>query len=100
MKYVHLVTVSIMAFFLSVEKSQAQDDQVRKLIDQFVDVSEQDTGYSSSTAGSVFLPLGYNETYGMLFGQQPYVESSVMRSIVRLGIKALPALLELSLIHI
>lgn len=69
-------------------------DPAQKLIGQLTDVNHQDIGYSGSVSGSSFLPLGQHETHTILFGQGPNSESSAMRSLVKLGVKAVPALLE------
>jgi hypothetical protein len=69
-------------------------DPAEALIERLTELREQDTGYSGSLSGIAFLPLGRRESYTMLFGQRPHAESDAMRSLVKLGVKAIPALLD------
>jgi ankyrin repeat protein len=76
------------------EPKKPETDPAKVLIDQLTEVSEPDIGYSPSTAGTAFFPLGRSESQVMLFGQRPHSASDAMRSLVKLGVKAVPALLE------
>jgi ankyrin repeat protein len=69
--------------------------EVKALIDRLTELDQQDTGYSASVTGSAFLPLGQSET-GMvlLFPRKPHASSEALKSLVKLGVKALPTLLE------
>src|SRR5262245_38221847 len=69
-------------------------DAVQVLIDRLTELDQQDTGYSASTSGSAFLPLGQSETSAMLLFQKPHASSDAMKSLVKLGAKALPALVK------
>jgi ankyrin repeat protein len=93
--------VAGLGLFLSVARSQevrkqpaAPADEVKALIDKLTELDRQDTGYSGSVTGSAFLPLGRSETHMILFGQKPHASSEAMKSLVKLGPKALPALLK------
>lgn len=71
-------------------------DPAKALIDQLPALDRQDTGYSGSNNGSAFLPLGRNERGVVLLSprQGKSGSSDVMRSLVKLGVKAVPALLD------
>ncbi|HSQ55080.1 MAG TPA: hypothetical protein VLM40_04980, partial [Gemmata sp.] len=100
MAQVQFGSVSVVIFGLLLgairadDPKQPQADPANKLIDQLTEVSRQDTGYSGSVSGTAFLPLGQHQSHAMLFGQRPHAESDAMRSLVKLGVKAIPALLE------
>ena len=79
---------------LADEPKQPATHSVKALINKLVDVAEPDTGYSGSVSGTAFLPLGRSEAHTMLLGQRPHAESDAMRSLVKLGVKAVPALLD------
>jgi ankyrin repeat protein len=72
---------------------EAPANEAKALIDQLPKLDQQDTGYSGSVTGSAFLPLGRSETHTMLFGQKPHASSDALKSLVKLGTKALPTLL-------
>ncbi len=74
------------------EQKKPEADPAKALIDRLMEVSRQDTGYSGTTTGTAFLPLGQNQSHAMLLGQRPHAESDTMRSLVKLGVKAVPAL--------
>src|ERR1022692_973044 len=69
-------------------------DEVKALIDRLKDLDHQDIGYSGSTTGSSFLPLGQSASHAMLLFQKPHESSDALKSLVKLGTKALPKLLE------
>jgi ankyrin repeat protein len=69
-------------------------NEVKALIDRLIGLDRQDTGYSGSVTGSAFLPLGQSEMHTMLFGQRPHASSDTLKSLVKLGTRALPTLLE------
>jgi ankyrin repeat protein len=100
MAQLRLGSVCVMTFGLlsgairADEPKKPPADPVIALIDQLTEVSRQDTGYSGSMSGASFLPLGQRAMHTMLFGQQANAESDAMRSLVSLGVKAVPALLE------
>jgi ankyrin repeat protein len=75
---------------------RAADDPAKALIDKLVEVDRQDTGYSGSDSGSAFLPLGQNEWQGGLLSprQGKFGSSDAMKSLVKMGVKAVPALLD------
>jgi ankyrin repeat protein len=68
--------------------------EVKALIDQLVNLDRQDSGYSASTTGGSFLPLGHSEFHAGLLFQRPHEQSDAMKTLVKLGPKAAPALLE------
>ena len=76
------------------EPKKSDADPAKALIDKLTEVSRQDTGYSGTTTGTAFFPLGHHESHAMLLGQRPHAESDAMRSLVKLGVKAIPALLD------
>jgi ankyrin repeat protein len=59
-----------------------------------MDIDQQDTGYSASVTGTAFLPLGQSETGMMLLFQKPSTSSDAMKSLVKLGAKAVPVLVK------
>jgi ankyrin repeat protein len=69
-------------------------NEVKALIDQLTKIDRQDMGYSGSVSGSAFVPLGQSEMHTILFGQEPNASSEALKSLVSLGTKALPRLLE------
>ena len=71
-------------------------DPAVALIDQLTELDRQDTGYSGSDSGTAFLPLSRNERGAVLLSPQPgkFGSSDAMRSLVKLGVKAVPALLD------
>jgi ankyrin repeat protein len=74
-------------------KKPAADD-AKALIDQLTQLDRQDTGYSGTVSGSSFLPLGESRAGTMLLFQEPGTPSEALRSLVKLGVKALPTLLD------
>src|SRR4051812_14210421 len=76
------------------EPKQPQGDPAKTLIDLLPEVSEQDIGYSSTTTGTAFLPFGRCESHAFLLGQRSHVASDAMRSLVKLGVAAVPSLLD------
>jgi hypothetical protein len=70
-------------------------DPAVAFIDQLEKLDTQDTGYSGSVSGSSFLPLGYNSASVVLLNPTtPTGKSDAMLSLVKLGAKAVPALLD------
>lgn len=71
-------------------------DPAKALIDHLPDVDRQDTGYSGASSGTAFLPFGRNESGVVLLAprQGKFGSSDAMRSLVKLGVKAVPALLD------
>ena len=70
-------------------------DPAVALIDQLEKLDTQDTGYSGSVSGSSFLPLGYSSASVVLLSPTtPSGKSDAMLSLVKLGSKAVPALLD------
>ncbi|MEO2090475.1 MAG: ankyrin repeat domain-containing protein, partial [Gemmataceae bacterium] len=71
-------------------------DPAKVLIDQLPDVDRQDTGYSGGDSGTAFLPLNRTEGGPVLLSprQGTFGPSDAMRSLVKLGVKAVPALLD------
>ena len=70
-------------------------DPAVALIDQLEKLGTQDTGYSGSVSGSSFLPLGYRSASVVLLSPTtPSGQSDAMLSLVKLGPKAVPALLD------
>ncbi len=71
-------------------------DPAKAMIDQLPEVDRQDTGYSGASSGTAFLPFGRNETGVVLLAprQGKFGSSDAMRSLVKLGVKAVPALLD------
>jgi ankyrin repeat protein len=71
-------------------------DPIRALIDQLADLDQQDTGYSGGDSGTAFLPLNRTEGGPVLLSprQGKSGPSDAMRSLVKLGMKAVPALLD------
>ena len=76
------------------EKPQTAGDEVKALIDRLTEIEQQDVGYSGSVTGSAFLPFGQSETHTMLLGQTPNESSDALKSLVKLGTKALPTLIK------
>lgn len=69
--------------------------KVAGLIDRLPQTSEVDNGYNPASWGSSFLPTdSKSEFQGGLLFQPPAVQSSPMRELVKLGLAALPQLLE------
>ncbi|MCE9561520.1 MAG: ankyrin repeat domain-containing protein [Planctomycetes bacterium] len=70
-------------------------DPAVALIDRLEQLSTQDTGYSGSVSGSSFLPLGYSsDSVVLLSPTTPGAKSDAMLTLVKLGSKAVPALLD------
>jgi ankyrin repeat protein len=70
-------------------------DPANALIDQLEKLDIQDTGYSGGVSGSSFLPLGYRRASVVLLSPSaPSGKSDAMNSLVKLGSKAVPALLD------
>jgi ankyrin repeat protein len=76
------------------KKADPPKDEVETLIDRLVEIDRQDTGYSGSTSGNAFLPLNQSGPHTMLLGQLPQVRSDTMKTLVKLGARAVPKLLE------
>jgi ankyrin repeat protein len=75
------------------EGKKQPDKEVKAFIDQLTQIDRQDIGYSASTTGSAFLPLGQSHMGTGLLFQQPNEASEALRSLVKLGVKALPELI-------
>jgi Ankyrin repeats (many copies) len=90
----------VVAAALSIPVAWAQpaksptDAEIEALIDRLKDVDQQDTGYSASMSGSSFLPLDRSEIGAALLFQAQPQSSSVMKSLVKLGLRATPMLLK------
>jgi hypothetical protein len=70
-------------------------DPAVALIDRLEQLGIQDTGYSGSVSGSSFLPLGQRGPSAvLLIPSTPRGTSDAMLSLVKLGAKAVPALLD------
>lgn len=90
-----VVTLGLLAIIARAdEPKKPEADPAKALIDQLTEVSRQDIGYSASVTGTAFHPLGRRESHAMILGQRPHVESDAMRSLVKLGVIAVPALLD------
>ena len=90
-----LAALGLMAIAGQAQEIKKQPvDEVKALIDQLTQVDRQDTGYSGSVSGSSFLPLGESQTGTMLLFQKPNDASEALKSLVKLGTRALPKLLE------
>jgi ankyrin repeat protein len=99
-RWVCLGLVAGLGLITSVVRAQEMKKQaavsakeVKALIDRLTKLDRQDTGYSGSVTGSAFLPLGQSETHTILLGQQSQASSDALKSLVKLGIRALPTLL-------
>src|SRR3954465_4824065 len=69
-------------------------DPAVALIDRLEQLGAQDTGYSGGVSGSSFLPLGHRSVSVVLLSPStPSGTSDAMLSLVKLGAKAVPALL-------
>jgi ankyrin repeat protein len=100
----HLAWVSLAAGFVLLtnnvlaqepkKQPKSETDEVKALIDRLMEVDRQDIGYSASVTGSSFLPLGYRDSYAVLMFQQSEQTSEALKSLVKLGAKAMPQLLE------
>lgn len=89
---VGLFSISVLAYAGGQKKPV---DPALALIDQLEKLDTQDTGYSGSVSGSSFLPLGYsNASVVLLSPTPPSGKSDAMLSLVKLGSKAVPALLD------
>jgi hypothetical protein len=69
------LVVILAAFLATIPAAQElvakpKPDDVEALINRLADLDHQDTGYSASTSGTAFLPLGQSETHTIIFGQQ------------------------------
>jgi ankyrin repeat protein len=103
-RHTRLVWISLAAYLiLTVSVAHAQEgekkakppgDEVKALVDRLTEIDRPDIGYSGSVSGSSFLPLGQSETHTILFGQKPLASSDALKSLVRLGTRALPTLLK------
>lgn len=69
-------------------------NEVEALIDRLTEIDQQDIGYSASESGSAFLPLEHRHAGSMMLFQKPSATSETMKSLVKFGAKALPALLK------
>ena len=76
------------------KKPQTPAGEVESLIDRLTQIDQQDVGYSASVSGSAFLPLGQSQMGMALLFQEPSASSDTLKSLVKLGAKAVPALLE------
>src|SRR5262249_22211259 len=76
------------------KQPQGAAREAKALIDRLTEIDHKDTGYSGSVSGSAFLPLGQSETQTILLGQKPHESSHALKSLVKLGTKALPTLLK------
>lgn len=68
--------------------------EIELLIDQLARIDRQDYGYSASTTGDSFLPLGHSKFHCGLLFQRPHEPSDAMKLLVKLGPQAVPALVE------
>ncbi len=90
------LALPMLAQAMADEPKPAPADPVVALIDKLVELDTQDTGYSGADSGGSFLPLGRSEASGRLISprQGKFGSSDAMKSLVKLGMKAVPALLE------
>ncbi|OWK37815.1 ankyrin repeat domain-containing protein [Fimbriiglobus ruber] len=89
---VGLFSVTLPAY--AADPKKAVDPAVA-FIDQLEKLDTQDTGYAGSVSGSSFLPLGYSSASVVLLSPAaPTGKSEAMLSLVKLGSKAVPALLD------
>jgi len=100
-KLSHTICVALLATLGSManvgkaeEIKKPPADDAKALIDQLTQLGRQDTGYSATVSGSSFLPLGQSHAGAMLLFQKPNEPSDALRSLVKLGIKALSTLIE------
>lgn len=90
-----LVGLFSIAFSAQADDPTKPVDPVVALIDQLDKLDTQDTGYSGSASGSSFLPLCYSSASVVLLSPTtPNEKSDAMLSLVKLGSKAVPALLD------
>jgi ankyrin repeat protein len=90
-----LVGLFSIAFPAHADDPKKPVDPAIALIDQLEKLGTQDTGYSGSVSGSSFLPLGYSSASVVLLSPTtPNGKSDAMLSLVKLGSKAVPALLD------
>ncbi|MEM9409989.1 MAG: hypothetical protein AAGA30_02680, partial [Planctomycetota bacterium] len=85
----------MLTFVATIGFTNAKDDDIEKLIDKLIEVSEPGFGYSGYFSGSDFLPYQDTEQMGTLvLGATHRARSDVLRQIVARGVDAVPALLE------
>jgi ankyrin repeat protein len=75
-------------------KSVPAKDEVEALIDRLVEIDQPDTGYSGGSRGTAFLPLGQRESSAFLLPPGRQTRSDALKSLVKLGTRAVPKLLE------
>ena len=87
-----LVLVAMLQFFGSMVVA---NDDVTKLLDELVEVTEPGFGYSGYFSGSEFLPYADTEQMGTLvLGATRRSRSDALRQIVAKGAEAVPTLLK------
>jgi len=96
---IHRLLAIVGLFFISfpahADEPKKPIDPAVAFIDRLEKLDTQDTGYSGSVSGSSFLPLGYsNASVVLLSPATPSGKSDAMLSLVKLGCKAVPALLD------
>jgi len=90
-----LVGLFSIAFPARADDPKKPVDPAIELIDQLEKLGTQDTGYSGSVSGTSFLPLGYSRASVLLLSPtSPSGKSDAMLSLVKLGAKAVPALVD------
>jgi hypothetical protein len=90
---VRIITLSL-AFTL-IPAVVSADDNVDRLVDQLVNVTEPGFGYSVYFSGSEFLPYDNTGTLGTLvLGAAHSARSETMRKLVEKGVEAVPILLK------
>ena len=76
------------------QNPQSSTPESMTLIDRLKEVEQQDDGYSASSSGPAFLPLDYRHPSASPLPREPNTPSETLKSLVKLGCKAIPALLE------
>jgi hypothetical protein len=92
---IKLATLGLLAAMCAGVQEKDPAKELKTLIDQLQELTEEGHGYSVSTSGSQFLPLaGTESTDMMLLGKPPTESSLILRKIVERGLAAVPVLLE------
>lgn len=79
----------------SIKASAQEAEEIHQLIRKFAAIDSPDFGLSSAMSGEAFLPIeGMSQTGAMLFMDHQIKSSPELRTLVELGPKSLPFLLE------